>query len=128
MLKSWARTQGSVALSSGEAEYDAAVKGGAEVLGVQSLLKDLGVEVLVRLWQDSTAAKGVASRVGVGKIKHMDVRHCWLQDVVQKRGLVCKKIGGKVNPADALTKPTSAMIARNLLEGVGYHIKMRNRG
>ena len=45
ILKSWSRTQGSVALSSGEAEFYAAIKGSAESIGVQSLLADIGIHV-----------------------------------------------------------------------------------
>ena len=37
-------TQGSVALSSGEAEFYAAIKGAAEFVGIQSLLSDMGME------------------------------------------------------------------------------------
>ena len=66
LLKSWARTQGTTAMSSGEAEFYAGIKGAAEGLGMQSLLKDLGCEVQVRLHQDSTAARGVNSRIGIG--------------------------------------------------------------
>ena len=41
LLKSWARTQGSKALSSGEAEFYAMLKGTAESLGMMSLLANL---------------------------------------------------------------------------------------
>ena len=41
-LKSWSSTQATVAMSSGEAEYYALVKGAAEGLGMQALMKDLG--------------------------------------------------------------------------------------
>ena len=73
MLKSWSRTQGSEALSSGEAEFYAAIKGACEGLGIKTLLDDLGFQVKVEVIQDSTAAKGTASRAGIGKIKHLDV-------------------------------------------------------
>ena len=39
-LKAWSTTQGAVALSSGEAEYYAAVKGASEGLGFQSACRD----------------------------------------------------------------------------------------
>ena len=62
VVKSWAKTQGSIALSSGEAEYYAMVKGAAEALGLRSLLEDLGVKAWIRLAVDSSAAKSMASR------------------------------------------------------------------
>ena len=70
LLKSWSKTQGSIALSSGEAEFYAAIKGCAEGIGMKSLLADLGMAVKIEVVQDSTAAKGTATRIGIGKIKH----------------------------------------------------------
>ena len=37
----------------------------------------------------------------------MEVRFLWLQDVVMWKRLELKKICGKKNPADVLTKPLS---------------------
>ena len=76
LLKSWSRSQGPVALASGEAQFYAAIKGACEGLGIKSLLADLGFQVKVEVVQDSTAAKGTASRAGIGKIKHLDVGWC----------------------------------------------------
>ena len=84
LLKSWSRSQGSQALSSGEAEFYAAIKGACEGLGMKSLLADLGFEVEVEIIGDSTAAKGTASRAGIGKIKHLDVGWLWIQATVKK--------------------------------------------
>ena len=93
LLKSWSKTQGSVALSSGEAEFYAAVKGCAEGIGMKSLLADLGVELrAVEVVQDSTAAKGTASRIGIGKIKHLDTGWLWIQDVVRAGVVHLKKL------------------------------------
>ena len=121
-LKSWSSSQGSVALSSGEAEFYAAVKGAAEGLGIQALLADLGWNVEVKLLQDSTAAKGTASRIGLGRIKHMDVRYCWIQDCVRKKRITCKYIAGSENPADILTKPQSVDEANRRLRDLGYTV------
>ena len=60
VLKSWSSTQATIALSSGEAEYYAAVRASAEGLGIQSLMWDLGLEAKVRMWLDASAAKSVA--------------------------------------------------------------------
>ena len=55
------RTQATRALSTVEAEYYAVVTG-AEALGMQSMMTDLGLSALVRVWTDSNAAKAVVSR------------------------------------------------------------------
>jgi len=40
IIKTWARTQATMATSSGEAELYAAIKGSSEVLGAKSLMED----------------------------------------------------------------------------------------
>ena len=42
VMKSWSSTQGSIAMSSGEAEYYACTKVAVEALGFKSLAADLG--------------------------------------------------------------------------------------
>ena len=74
-VKSWSTTQGTVALSSGESELYAVVKGAAESIGIQSLLKDMGVEAEIKVKTDSTAAKAISWRRGVGRVRHLDVRY-----------------------------------------------------
>ena len=75
VLKSWSSTQKTVATSSGEAEFYALTKAAAEGLGVQSVAADLGYELSLRVWVDSTAARAVASRTGLGKVRHLEVRY-----------------------------------------------------
>ena len=108
LLKSWSSTQGSVAMSSGEAEYYALVKAASEALGMQALAADLGWSWKVLLWLDSSAAKGIASRMGLGRVRHLEVRFLWLQEVVRKGRVIIKKVAGERNPADILTKPKNA--------------------
>ena len=61
-MKSWSSTQGSVATSVAEAEYYAALKGAAEAFRFASLARDVGYELKVILWSDSTAARGGGSQ------------------------------------------------------------------
>ena len=71
-IKHWSSTQSSVALSSGEAEFNGVVRGAGQGLGYKALLQDLGVDVPLRLWTDSSAAIGICSRQGLGKLRHLD--------------------------------------------------------
>ena len=57
-LKHASNVQSTVALSTGESEYYAFVKGGSTALGMQSLLADLGLELPVVVESDSNSAKG----------------------------------------------------------------------
>ena len=74
-----------MALSSGEAEYYAAVNGATEGLGSLAGSADLGIwadgMVSPRVLSDSSACKGICQRTGPGKIWHNDVA-LWLQDLV----------------------------------------------
>ena len=63
-VKSWSSTQTNVALSSGEAEFNGVVRGSSAGLGYQSLMKDLGQELPLRVWTDSSAAMGTCARLG----------------------------------------------------------------
>ncbi len=81
-VKSWSTTQAIIALSSGEAEYYGIVKGSSVGLGIRSILRDLGVELRIRVHTDASAAKGIASRRGLGKVRHIEVNQLWLQDKV----------------------------------------------
>ena len=54
--------------------------------------------------EHSGAAKSMAMRQGVGKVRHMDVRALWIQEAVLKLGLGSFKFNGTDNPADLGTK------------------------
>ena len=47
-------------------------KGSRCGLGHQSLMSDLGVALPVVAWTDSSAALGIASRSGLGKMRHLE--------------------------------------------------------
>ena len=84
-VKSWSTTQQVIALSSGEAEYYSMVRGGSMGLGINAIAEDMGVSLRVIVVKtDASAAKGIASRRGLGKVRHIDVSQLWLQDRVNK--------------------------------------------
>ena len=44
---------------------------------------------------------------GVGKIRHLEVRYFWLQEMAKSGVIAVRKVNGVLNPADVLTKPMS---------------------
>ncbi len=48
----------------------------------------------------SSAAKAIATRRGVGKVKHLETRTLWVQDQVERRRFRMSKIPGLSNPAE----------------------------
>ena len=114
-VRAWSSTQNVIALSSGEAEYYAALKGASSALGFQSMLKDLGVSTSITLYTDSSAARGIIHRAGLGKLRHLETGYLWLQVAVKAKKLLVRKVLGTENPADLLTKHLSAAdIWRNI--------------
>ena len=108
LLKSWSATQGLVSLSSGEAEFYGVTKASGIALGMQSLMKDLGTILSVRVWTDSSATMGICGRQGLGKLRHIDTRSLWIQQRLRSGGLELRKVRGEVNPADLFTKHLSS--------------------
>ena len=105
VVKTWATTQATVALSSGEAEYTAAVKGCSQALGFKALMNDLGVHDLrIDCYCGSNAAIGIASRTGAGKIRHLAVHLLWFQEKVRSKEIYINKVDGTKNTADLFTK------------------------
>ena len=103
-LKTWSSTQPSVTLSSGEAEFYGVVKAAGAALGQQSLLRDLNCDLPVRVWTDSSAALGICSRSGLGKLRHLETHTLWVQEKVKSKAFELRKVRGEVNPADLFTK------------------------
>ncbi len=65
------------------------------------------MELTVEISVDSSAAKSVASRSGLGNIRHLETKRLWIQEAVWCGRLVITKIRGDSRPADVLTKPLS---------------------
>ena len=89
-LKHAGSIQSAIALSSGESEFYSAVKGAALLLSHKALLYAYGVDtskLQLQIHTDSSASKGVCERLGIGKLKHVQVRFMWLQERVARREL-----------------------------------------
>ncbi|XP_070011070.1 secreted RxLR effector protein 161-like [Nicotiana sylvestris] len=93
-LISWGtRKQNSVTLSTAEAEYVAAASCYAQLLWIKQQLEDFGVLIeSVPLLCDNTSALNMAKNIVKHKrTKHIDVRHHFLRDNVEK-GMICMKL------------------------------------
>ena len=95
------------------------VKGSAEALGMQSVVNDLGDNVLIEVRADSSAAIGICNRSGIGKIRHLAVGQLWVQERIREKELTLSKWPGADNPADVLSKHVPAELLRKHVPGVG---------
>ena len=70
----------------------------------KKLFEWLGFIVSWAVETDSSAARAMCFRAGVGRVRHMDIRLLWTQSAVKTMGLKVNKIEGVKNSADLGTK------------------------
>ena len=102
-LKSWSRTQAVRAISSGEAEYYAALKGTSIALNFRSMAADLGEGIKILLRSDGSAALGIGGRQGLGKLRRLEMGYLWLQDVLAQNRLNIRKVFVPRRPKSSCT-------------------------
>jgi hypothetical protein len=78
---------------------------------------DMGIDVTIRVWTDSDTGRSVASRRGLGRLKHVELRFLWVQEIVKSGRLRLMRVKGTENIADHLTKSiTGGEMARMMAE------------
>ena len=81
--------------------------GAAEQQGVAPLQRAsdfLGYTTKGRLMMDASSAIEIATRSGVGSVRHLAARHLWVQREVESNSFSVEKVAGPRNPADLGTK------------------------
>ena len=87
---------------------------------MQSLLRDLGWNLRIRLHSDATTAICICRRKGLGKIRHLSViTDVLVQDKVRSKVIDLAKVLGTDNPADVLTKYVQRPIMEKALAELG---------
>ena len=119
-VKTWSKTMPILALSSGESELAALVKGAGEGLGFVSSLADFGLTPSLELHSDATAAIGIAKREGLGRVRHLATADLWIQQLIRQRRLRVFKCPGTHNPSDLMTKGLSRDRIQHLLQLMYY--------
>ena len=108
-LVSWsARKQTTVPRSSTEAEYKAVANTTTEVMWIQTLLYELGIQTpqAAKLWCDNIGAKYIsANPVFHARTKHIEVDYHFVRERVARRLLEIEYISTKDQVADGFTKP-----------------------
>ena len=118
-VKTWSVNQKNIALSSGEAELYAANRGAAEAIGLKSIGHDFLDTLYIVLHVDANAAIGIASRRGLGKIRHIETQELWLQEHVRSGNIILVKVPGSENPADLMTKHLATAVMEKHCEALG---------
>lgn len=95
-----------LAVSSGEAECYGCARAASQAVGLRGMLEDLGVTgKRLRIKTDSSVAKSLASRRGLGGIRHIKRNQRWRQENVNNGEVEIEKVMGIIKRALALTKP-----------------------
>ncbi len=71
MIKTWAKLQGMVALSSTETESSAMMKGAKEALALRRMLAEMDTETRAFAHTDSSAAKAGIEKSGLIHTQHL---------------------------------------------------------
>ena len=123
LLKAYSKTQVNIALSCGEAEFYSMMAASSEALGLKAMTQDYEHDLDPWLYVDASAAIGVAQRMGLGKICHLETQSLWLQEAVRKRKIGVIKVKGTENPVELMTKFTDFATTDKLCSVVGLVIK-----
>jgi hypothetical protein len=125
-LCTFSRTQGSIALSSCESELYACSSGAQEAKFASSVLQELGEQARIRIFTDAGSTLALSHKRGLGRLKHVETRHLWLQDEVAAKRLQIARVSTLLNPADVGTKHVAPVKLRALkrLIGVGPSTKV----
>ena len=126
LISHWSRTQVGVALSSTEAELNAALKMASELVGLKNSLDEWGQKVKIEVLGDSSPLQGLLLRRGTGKIKHLSLKQLWLQERVRAGEVTYKKAPRLDNPSDALTHHWTEKEGQLHFARMGLEDKLRN--
>ena len=103
LIHHWSRTQVGIALSSAEAELNSMLKCAQELICMRQYLLEMCMEKRLSIQGDSSAALGIASRKGCGKVKHLEVKQLWIQEKVAGGVVTVHKLPRHQNLSDTLT-------------------------
>ena len=105
MLRHMSCYQTLVALLGGGVECYALIRGASTNLGIKSHYQDCTIEVQIQIYRDSSAARSVAKRRGIGgRLRQLQTRHLWLQIRIIPGHLKLDVAAGEQNPAHILTR------------------------
>ena len=122
LVKAWSKTMSIIALSSGESELSAVVRGATEGMGIQAVLADYGYQCELQISSDATAAIGMVKRQGLGRVRHLAVADLWIQQSIRKKELRTRKWPGLDNPADLMTKYKCRPESQKFMNALNFNV------
>jgi hypothetical protein len=124
-LISWfSKKQNCVSLSTAEAEYIAAGSGCSQLLWMKQMLTEYNVEQdVMTLFCDNISAINISKNpVQHSRTKHIDIRHHFIRELVEKKVVTLEHIATEDQLADIFTKPLDAVRFERLRSALGVCI------
>ena len=118
-MAGWSRTQKPTAMSSGESEFYSATVCAYELLCACEFFKESGYTMTARLKRDAPACTGMETRLGCGRLKHVEIKHFALQHWVRQARLTLDKVTTTEQLADIMTIPYSKQTLATLAPKIG---------
>lgn len=115
-----AKKQPTVATSSTEAEYMSLTNAAKEIKFIRSILEELGLQYFYRggpttIKDDNQGAIHLANNNGYSaRTKHIDVRHHFIRECVERKEVKLEYVSTEDNLADIFTKPLGPIIHSRL--------------
>ena len=121
LIDSKVRSQKAIALSSGESEFMALVAGCSEGMLVRHLWNKItGEECQMKARSDSSVARGMTQRQGIGRVRHIDASMQWIQQKEREKILTVAAIPTDLNSADIGAKN----LPKKRLRGLQFMLHM----
>jgi hypothetical protein len=118
------KRQATVALSTVEAEYVAMSRCAQQMVWMQSWLREVEVEFSVPSLMKGDSRGAIALTRNTkdhGKVKHIDIRHHYIRELLQSGVITIEQVPSSDNLADLFTKPLPRDHHHSLLTSLNIH-------
>ncbi|XP_053958679.1 uncharacterized protein LOC128863506 [Anastrepha ludens] len=122
---SWeSRKQRTVAMSSTEAEYMALSDSTKEAIHLKRLVREItGEDRTVIIYNDNQGAGKLSKNpIFHNRTKHVDIRHHFVREAVERKDIIIKYVSTEEMPADVLTKRLSATKHIHCIQNLGMKL------
>ena len=111
------KTQGNLSTSSGQAELGGIQRGAMFGVYLQNVWHASYGELLhIVVHADSAAGKVMGTRRGCGKVRHLEIRELYIQQLTNSGRVRIEKVAGQLNEADIGTKVLDQKSLEELME------------
>ena len=93
-------------------------------MGIRASAADMRMEFEkpIAIKSVASASIGISNRIGIGKIRHIEVTQLWVQGKVASKEIVIDKVPTEENLADALTNAVEAQVIGKHVLGVNVQM------